>query len=256
MSFFKTKGNRHRLLILATAATGSQGNGVAVFSYYLTPVLKLVGVTDAAQQTGINGGMQIWNLILAGLGASMVEKLGRRKIWLIGTLSFSFSFPFLLANPFPLPHRYRWNDRLLHLPHRSLWRVRQHQRLDGRSRLCCFHVVRPFLSSFFFRRETDERGGSTASAMASMISPGLPSPTPTRQRSFPSRCAPPEWLPSFGYGNSPSLLSPSPVAYRSLRRCKTLPSASTNGSTPSLSRRPDGRFVFVFSLFFLSRPVR
>jgi hypothetical protein len=101
MSFFKTKGNRHRLLILATAATGSQGNGVAVFSYYLTPVLKLVGVTDAAQQTGINGGMQIWNLILAGLGASMVEKLGRRKIWLIGTsscfllLSLLFTIPFL-----------------------------------------------------------------------------------------------------------------------------------------------------------------
>lgn len=33
MSFFKTKGNRHRLLILAITATGSQANGVAVFSY-------------------------------------------------------------------------------------------------------------------------------------------------------------------------------------------------------------------------------
>ncbi|BGP13731.1 hypothetical protein JCM10213v2_001669 [Rhodosporidiobolus nylandii] len=85
MSFFKTKGNRHRLFIVTTVATGSQGNGVAVFSYYLTPVLKLAGVTSALQQTGINGGLQIWNLILAGLGASMAERLGRRKVWLMGT---------------------------------------------------------------------------------------------------------------------------------------------------------------------------
>ncbi|GAA6029391.1 hypothetical protein JCM8097_003655 [Rhodosporidiobolus ruineniae] len=84
-AFLRTPGNRHRLLILATTATGTQGNGVAVFSYYLTPVLRLVGVTSPIIQLGINGGMQIWNLILASLGASLVEKLGRRKVWLIGT---------------------------------------------------------------------------------------------------------------------------------------------------------------------------
>ncbi|GAA6029462.1 hypothetical protein JCM8097_003691 [Rhodosporidiobolus ruineniae] len=92
MSFLRTKGNRHRLLILATCATGSQGNGVAVFSYYLTPVLRLVGVTEATKQLGINGGMQIWNLILAATGASIVEKLGRRKVWLIGTAGMLCSY--------------------------------------------------------------------------------------------------------------------------------------------------------------------
>ncbi|GAA5822744.1 hypothetical protein JCM11251_004363 [Rhodosporidiobolus azoricus] len=96
-SFFKTKGNRHRLLILATTATGSQGNGVAVFSYYLTPVLRLVGVTDPAQQTGINGGMQIWNLILACFGASMVEKLGRRTLWLGATSAMIVSYVCLIG---------------------------------------------------------------------------------------------------------------------------------------------------------------
>ncbi|GAA6029367.1 hypothetical protein JCM8097_003640 [Rhodosporidiobolus ruineniae] len=91
-SFLKTRGNRHRLLILATCATGSQGNGVAVFSYYLTPVLKLVGVTEATKQLGINGGMQIWNLILAATGASLVEKAGRRNVWLIGTAGMLVSY--------------------------------------------------------------------------------------------------------------------------------------------------------------------
>ncbi|GAA5854284.1 hypothetical protein JCM8547_001763 [Rhodosporidiobolus lusitaniae] len=92
MTFFKTPGNRRRLLILAATATGTQGNGVAVFSYYLTPVLKLVGVTDPAQQTGINGGMQIWNLVLACAGASLVERMGRRKLWLISTCGMLLSY--------------------------------------------------------------------------------------------------------------------------------------------------------------------
>ncbi|GAA6029518.1 hypothetical protein JCM8097_003718 [Rhodosporidiobolus ruineniae] len=84
-AFLRTRGNRHRLLILATTATGSQGNGVAVFSYYLTPVLRLVGVDDAQTQLGLNAGMQIWNLLLAGVGASLVERAGRRGVWLMGT---------------------------------------------------------------------------------------------------------------------------------------------------------------------------
>ncbi|GAA5848141.1 hypothetical protein JCM8547_004420 [Rhodosporidiobolus lusitaniae] len=96
-TFLKTKGNRHRLLLLATCATGSQGNGVAVFSYYLSPVLRLVGVTDPAQQTGINGGMQIWNLILACVGASLVERVGRRKLWLIATIGMCVSYIVLIG---------------------------------------------------------------------------------------------------------------------------------------------------------------
>jgi len=73
-SFLSTPGNRHRLLIIATVACGSQvsslrtlssyswslfsdyiafaqTNGVSLFSYYLTPVLNTIGVTAAKDQT-------------------------------------------------------------------------------------------------------------------------------------------------------------------------------------------------------------
>ncbi|GAA5848108.1 hypothetical protein JCM8547_004411, partial [Rhodosporidiobolus lusitaniae] len=91
-TFLKTKGNRHPLLLLATCATGSQGNGVAVFSYCLSPILRLIGVTDPAEQTGINGGMQIWNFILACVGASLVELVDRRKLWLVATIRICVSY--------------------------------------------------------------------------------------------------------------------------------------------------------------------
>lgn len=55
-TFLKTKGNRHRLLILLTTGTGSQSNGVAIYSYYLAPALRIAGVTSALEQTGINAG--------------------------------------------------------------------------------------------------------------------------------------------------------------------------------------------------------
>ncbi|GAA6004784.1 hypothetical protein JCM10207_001013 [Rhodosporidiobolus poonsookiae] len=97
MSFFKTKGNLHRLLIVVATGTGSQANGVAVFSYYLVPALRLVGVTDPAQQTGINAGMAIWNLILAIVGASLVERLGRRFLWLASTGGMLLSYVCLIG---------------------------------------------------------------------------------------------------------------------------------------------------------------
>ncbi|GJN90853.1 hypothetical protein Rhopal_003867-T1 [Rhodotorula paludigena] len=97
MSFFKTKGNRHRLLIVLTTGTGSQANGVAIFSYYLAPALRLVGVTSALDQTVYNGGMQIYNLGLAVVGAALVERVGRRKLWLTSTGGMLVSYICLLG---------------------------------------------------------------------------------------------------------------------------------------------------------------
>ncbi|GAA5990719.1 hypothetical protein JCM10908_003204 [Rhodotorula pacifica] len=96
-SFLKTKGNRHRLLILLTSATGSQGSGNAVISYYLTPVLRLAGITDPVQQTGLNLGLQVFNLLMAGGGAALVERLGRRPLWMISTGSMLLCFAGLLG---------------------------------------------------------------------------------------------------------------------------------------------------------------
>lgn len=96
-SFLRTKGNRHRLLILLTSATGSQGNGVAVISYYLTPVLRLAGITQPVRQTGLNLGLQVFNLLMAGGGAALVERVGRRPLWQFSTAAMLVCFAGLLG---------------------------------------------------------------------------------------------------------------------------------------------------------------
>ncbi|GAA6023124.1 hypothetical protein JCM8202_004682 [Rhodotorula sphaerocarpa] len=96
-AFFKTKGNRHRLLILLSVGTGTQGLGNAVLSYYLAPVLILAGITSSVQQTGLNVGLQIFNLIAALIGASLTERVGRRPLWKISSGAMLVAFSGLLA---------------------------------------------------------------------------------------------------------------------------------------------------------------
>lgn len=86
LDMFKTKGNRHRLIISVSMGVFAQWNGVGVVSYYLSSVLKTVGVTSVTQQTLINGFLQVWNLIIAVTAAGLVDRLGRR--FLLLTSSF------------------------------------------------------------------------------------------------------------------------------------------------------------------------
>lgn len=95
-----TRGNRHRLIILLTAGFFSQwsGNGsvfrpvlrlsltsTGLVSYYIKKVLDLAGITDSTTQLGINGGLQIFNFIVALTMCFYVDKVGRRKLFLIST---------------------------------------------------------------------------------------------------------------------------------------------------------------------------
>lgn len=83
--FLKTPGNRRRLLVLVTMGTGSNWVGNGIIAYYLAPALKLVGITAPGDVAGINGGLAIWSLISAYVGALNAERLGRRPLWLVGT---------------------------------------------------------------------------------------------------------------------------------------------------------------------------
>lgn len=85
--FFKTKGNRHRLFILVTLGFFSQWSGNAIISYYLTKVLDQVGITDQKEQLEINGGLGIWGWIIAVGSSLLIDKFGRRKMFLISTFS-------------------------------------------------------------------------------------------------------------------------------------------------------------------------
>ncbi|KAL4733955.1 general substrate transporter [Aspergillus similis] len=78
----KTPGNRHRLLITVTLGIFSQWSGNGVVSYYLSMVLDTVGVTATKDQLLISGCLQIWNLIFGAIGAVLVERAGRRPLFL------------------------------------------------------------------------------------------------------------------------------------------------------------------------------
>ena len=83
--FFKTKGNRHRLLILVALGFFSQWSGNGIISYYLFKVLDQVGITSQREQLIINGGLGIWGWIVAVCSSLVIDKFGRRKMFLLST---------------------------------------------------------------------------------------------------------------------------------------------------------------------------
>ncbi|KAK5168857.1 uncharacterized protein LTR77_006166 [Saxophila tyrrhenica] len=92
LDFTKTPGNRRRLLVILTLATGTNWIGNSVISYYLAPVLELVGITDALDISGINGGLAVWNFFLAYAGSINAERAGRRGLFLISTIGMLASY--------------------------------------------------------------------------------------------------------------------------------------------------------------------
>lgn len=57
-------------------------SGIGVITYYLTLVLNSVGITAVASQTLINGLLQILNFVTAVGSGLLVDRLGRRTLFL------------------------------------------------------------------------------------------------------------------------------------------------------------------------------
>lgn len=89
---WRTKGNRHRLLILITAGLFSQLSGNGLVSYYIHLVLNGLGYTESVEQNLINGCLQILNFTVALTMAFFVDKLGRRRLFLISTCGMLVAF--------------------------------------------------------------------------------------------------------------------------------------------------------------------
>lgn len=92
-----TKGNRHRLLITVSVGIFAQWSGNGVVSYYLALVLNTVGVTSSTNQLLISACLQLWNLILAVLASCLVDKLGRRFLFLASASIMLVSFIIITA---------------------------------------------------------------------------------------------------------------------------------------------------------------
>ncbi|EIW57527.1 MFS general substrate transporter [Trametes versicolor FP-101664 SS1] len=91
-TLFATPGNRKRMCIIIALAVFSQWSGNGLVSYYINLVLEGVGISDPGTKAAINGGLQIWNLIAAMAGALLVDKLGRRTLFIISNIGMLIDF--------------------------------------------------------------------------------------------------------------------------------------------------------------------
>ncbi|KAK5131131.1 hypothetical protein LTR08_001279 [Meristemomyces frigidus] len=85
LDFFRTKGNRYRFFLLITLGLFSQWSGSGLVSYYFSKVMDSIGITDSTTQFVINGMLTIWSLLVSVSCASLVDRLGRRPLFLAAT---------------------------------------------------------------------------------------------------------------------------------------------------------------------------
>lgn len=79
----RSRAHRARLGICVAVAVLTLWTGQGVIAYYFSPMLASVGIAATAAQTGINGGMQVWNFVCALAGALLADRVGRRPLWLL-----------------------------------------------------------------------------------------------------------------------------------------------------------------------------
>ncbi|KAH8669169.1 hexose transporter [Xylariales sp. PMI_506] len=87
-----TAGNRKRLIIVVCVGAFAQWNGIGIVSYYLTLVLNTIGITSTYDQTLINGILQIFNFGAALSAAFLVDRLGRRTLFLWSSIGMLASY--------------------------------------------------------------------------------------------------------------------------------------------------------------------
>ena len=87
LDLLKTRGNRYRLLLITSLGLFSQWSGNGLISYYATDVYDSIGITDADTQLGLNGGIVILSLFVSVGCAFLIDKVGRRPLFLTSTAS-------------------------------------------------------------------------------------------------------------------------------------------------------------------------
>lgn len=97
--FFKTKGNRYRLVTLLSLGIFSQWSGNAIISNYVSKLYDTAGITDSTQKLGLSGGQTGLALIVSISMAMLVDKVGRRPMFLasMGGMFVTFVFWTLTA---------------------------------------------------------------------------------------------------------------------------------------------------------------
>ncbi|KXT11191.1 hypothetical protein AC579_830 [Pseudocercospora musae] len=85
---FKELGNtpaaRYRLYMVIAMAFFGQWSGNNVVSYFMPEMIKQAGITDTSKQLLLNAINPIFSMLAAIYGATLLDKLGRRKMLLAG----------------------------------------------------------------------------------------------------------------------------------------------------------------------------
>ncbi|KAK0441522.1 hexose transporter [Desarmillaria tabescens] len=91
-SLVSTPGNRKRMRIIIAIAFFSQWSGNGLASYYLNQILNDINIKSPTIQLLINGILQIWNLAWALLASGLVDKLGRRLLFMMSAVGMFVFF--------------------------------------------------------------------------------------------------------------------------------------------------------------------
>ncbi|KAJ4193628.1 hypothetical protein NW755_003622 [Fusarium falciforme] len=86
------QGNIHRFAITVLLGFIIQWCGNSLISSYLILILNNIGITNPETQNLINGGLQIYNMVVATTAACLVDRLGGRFLFLLSTNGMMFSF--------------------------------------------------------------------------------------------------------------------------------------------------------------------
>jgi MFS family permease len=79
-------------LLLASLGLFSQWSGNGLVSYYATDVYNSIGITSSDTQLGINGGLNILSLIVSVSCTLLVDRVGRRPLFIAATASMCVTF--------------------------------------------------------------------------------------------------------------------------------------------------------------------
>jgi MFS family permease len=92
IDFFKTRGNRWRLAIIISLGIISQYSGNALFSNYINLVYTGAGITSQNKKMILSGAERVLYLGVALYSATLIDKVGRRRLFLIATSGMLGSF--------------------------------------------------------------------------------------------------------------------------------------------------------------------